>query len=169
MYSTFNFHINGNVSCINLVPRVFSISNSVQKALLDNYGVKSAVIENGILTDNFQQCNKSLLENGDPLRVVCVSRLEHKKKGQDLLIETASKVHFPIEVTFIGDGISKVYLQNLADSNFFWGGLSGFSENSRKTILQSILRITTYLFNHLDMKDLYSQLQKQCVRNCLFW
>lgn len=128
VYSTFNFHINGNVSCINLVPRVFSISNSVQKALLDNYGVKSAVIENGILTDNFQQCNKSLLENGDPLRVVCVSRLEHKKKGQDLLIETASKVHFPIEVTFIGDGKSKVYLQNLADSK-----IGGGYPVSRKT------------------------------------
>lgn len=113
LFPILNFHIAGNVSCINLVPRVFSISNSVQKALFDNYGVKSTVIENGIITKKFQQRDNSPLMAGEPLRVVCVSRLEHEKKGQDLLIEAAKKLNGKVDVSFVGIGNSMDFLKEL--------------------------------------------------------
>lgn len=115
------------MSCINLVPRVFAISKSVQKALLDNYGVRSTVIENGILTGNFQQRGNSLLKDGEPFRVVCVSRLEHEKKGQDLLIEAAKKLNGKVDISFVGIGNSMDFLKELthklnAESYIhFWG------------------------------------------------
>lgn len=113
LFPILNFHLKGNVSCIDLVPRVFSISNSVQKALFDNYGVKSTVIENGIITKNFQQRNDSPLKDGEPLRVVCVSRLEHEKKGQDLLIKAAKRLNGKVDVSFVGIGNSMDFLKDL--------------------------------------------------------
>lgn len=113
LFPIFNFHMAGNVSCIDLVPRVFSISNSVQKALLDNYGVKSTVIENGIITKRFQQRNSLTITDNNPLRVICVSRLEHEKKGQDLLIEAAKKLNGKVDVSFVGIGNSMEFLKDL--------------------------------------------------------
>ena len=113
LFPILNFHMAGNVSCINLVPRVFSISNSVQKALFDNYGVKSTVIENGIITKKFQQRDSSTINDNSPLRVICVSRLEHEKKGQDLLIEAAKKLNGKADVSFVGIGNSMESLKDL--------------------------------------------------------
>lgn len=113
LFPILNFLLEGNVSCINLVPRVFAISNSVQKALLDNYGVKSKVIENGILTGNFKQRENSSLKDGQQMHIVCVSRLEHEKKGQDLLVEAAKKLNGKVNVSFVGIGNSMEFLKVL--------------------------------------------------------
>lgn len=114
LFPMLNFHIPGNVCCIDLIPKEFAISKAVQKALLDNYGVKSTVVENGILTERFLQRNGSLLQEAKPMRVVCVSRLEHEKKGQDLLIEAAKKLDGRIDVSFVGIGSSMEFLKDLS-------------------------------------------------------
>lgn len=106
-----NANNEGNVLYLDRIPRVFAISEAVRDMLLDKYGIDSIVVNNGILTSNFKQ------RTGDewhkPFKVVQVSRLEHDKKGQDLLIEAASKQKGMIDVTFIGDGASMDYLKGL--------------------------------------------------------
>ena len=94
-----------------MVPRVFSISSAVQKMLLENYGVRSSVVCNGIITKDFilRQERKS----HNPLRIVMVSRLNHEKKGQDLLIKAAVGLNGLVHVDLIGDGSSREYLQQL--------------------------------------------------------
>ena len=101
----------GNVYHIDNVPRVFAISEAVKDELWKNYGVKSAVVCNGILTRNFALRQER--EHGNPLRIVMVSRLEHDKKGQDLLIEAAAKLNGSVHVDLIGEGSSREFLESL--------------------------------------------------------
>ena len=101
----------GNVYHVDNVPRVFAISEAVKDELWKNYGVKSTVVCNGILTRNFALRQER--EHSNPLRIVMVSRLEHVKKGQDLLIEAAVKLNGFVHVDLIGEGSSREYLENL--------------------------------------------------------
>ena len=101
----------GNVYHIDNVPRVFAISEAVKDELLKNYGVKSTVVCNGILTRNFALRQER--ERGNTMQIVMVSRLEHDKKGQDLLIEAAAKLNGIVHVDFIGEGSSREYLDSL--------------------------------------------------------
>lgn len=102
----------GNVENLDKIPRVFAISNAVHDMLLHNYHINSVIVNNGIRTDLFMQRNNT--EWHKPLKVIQVSRLDHEKKGQDLLIEAASKLKGLIDVTFIGDGASMKFLQQFA-------------------------------------------------------
>ena len=100
-----------NVVNIDEVPLVFSISNAVQQALHDNYGVESTVVCNGIVTSRFVSRPKTM--PGRQLRIVMVSRLEHDKKGQDLLIRAVAALQGTVTVDFIGIGSSMEYLKQL--------------------------------------------------------
>lgn len=102
-----------NVVSINKIPKVFAISNAVQEALLRDYHVESIVVCNGIMTKRFKQRSNQMPST--PLRIVMVSRLDHDKKGQDLLIEAAAQLRGRVSVDFIGIGSSMNYLQNLTE------------------------------------------------------
>ena len=101
----------GNLYHIDNVPRVFAISEAVKDELWKNYGIKSTVVCNGILTRNFALRRER--KPGNPFRIVMVSRLEHEKKGQDLLIEAAAKLKGIVHVDLIGEGSSREYLEYL--------------------------------------------------------
>lgn len=101
----------GNVRFIDKVPKVFAISEAVKRALWENYHVKSTVVNNGIRTRDFKHRPDNDVER--VMRIVQVSRLEHKKKGQDLLIRAAAALHGRVHVDLIGDGSSRVYLEQL--------------------------------------------------------
>lgn len=100
-----------NVTYINHIPYIFSISNSVKEELKMQYNIESSVIYNGIDTKQFK--TKKSGTHNSPLRIVMVSRLEHDKKGQDLLIKAASRFKGKITVDFIGTGSSFEYLKQL--------------------------------------------------------
>lgn len=103
--------VGGNVACINEIPRVFSISKAVRDELLEKYGVDSTVVSNGIITSKFVPHFTEIISN--PFRIVQVSRLDHDKKGQDLLVEAVARMQEDVEVDFIGDGSSMDYLKQL--------------------------------------------------------
>lgn len=109
-----NFRLPGNVAYLNKIPQIFSISNIVRKELLEKFGVDSIVVNNGIDTSKFKRRQQKPISN--PMKLVQVSRLEHKKKGQDLLIEAVAKLNGRIEVDFIGEGDSMAYLSDLSKS-----------------------------------------------------
>lgn len=98
-----------NVVDMDRIPHVFTISEVVQKTLYDNYGVESTVVCNGIVTSCFVSRPKTMPKG--QLRVVMVSRLEHDKKGQDLLIRAAAALQGTVTVDFIGIGSSMEYLK----------------------------------------------------------
>lgn len=102
-----------NVTYINHIPYIFSISNSVKEELKKQYNIESTVIYNGIDTKRFNI--KESVTYNTPLRIVMVSRLEHDKKGQDLLIEAISKLKGKAIVDFIGIGSSLEYLKQLTN------------------------------------------------------
>ena len=98
-----------NTDHIEYVPRVFSISQSVAKDLMQKKGVASMVNPNGIRPELIQaKCTKT---ESCLFRIVQVSRLEHLKKGQHILIEAAKSLldngitnfHFEIEADLLTD------------------------------------------------------------------
>ncbi len=98
---------NENVLCLDRIKRVFAISQSVHDQLEANYHIASKVVYNGIQTTKFR-----IRQNLPPLKsfnIVQISRLEHVKKGQDLLIEAFGILRQKIDkvkLTFIGQGKS---------------------------------------------------------------
>lgn len=110
------FHQGGDVINMNRIPKVFAISNSVSNALMDKYRVHSTVVDNGIITRLFRQRINSLPD--ECFSIVQVSRMEHIKKGHDLLIEAVRRVidkGVNCHLTFVGDGGSRQFLENLVD------------------------------------------------------
>lgn len=103
--------VKSNVECLNKIPYIFSISSAVKQMLIDNYGINSVVVPNGIITKHFTMSN--FLIPHTPFRIVMVSRLEHEEKGQDLLIEAAARLKGSITIDFIGVGPSMEYLKEL--------------------------------------------------------
>lgn len=103
----------GNVRFIDRIPHVYAISNAVKYALWEKYHVVSTVVCNGIRTSDFIVRELSHYEL--PLRIVLVSRLQHEKKGHDLLIRALSQLKDKVEVNFIGEGQSFDFLKNLSE------------------------------------------------------
>lgn len=134
----------GNVGYIDQVPCVFAISEAVQEALQKKYGVSSVVVNNGIITSNFHI--RPLRPAQQPLRIVQVSRLDHDKKGQDLLIEATARMKGMFAVDFIGDGNSLEYLQSLTER-------LGVSSNVRFLGKQT----QAYIAENLCQYDLFVQ------------
>lgn len=106
---------NENVLCLDRIKSVFAISQSVHDQLEANYHIKSQVVYNGIQTTKFR-----IRQNLSPLKsfnIVQISRLEHVKKGQDLLIEAFGILRQKIDkvkLTFIGQGKSLEHLKKIA-------------------------------------------------------
>ena len=105
--------LSGNLQSIDRIPLVLSISNKVRTLLSDKVGVKSIVVNNGIKTDRFKQRSNDYA--GGKFRIVQVSRLDHEKKGQDLLIKAIGNMRNRdnVDVDFIGDGESFDYLNQM--------------------------------------------------------
>ena len=108
-----NFMCSGNVAYLDVVPRVFSISEAVASELHGKYGISSVVVDNGINTAAFSKRPADRAAQR-PLRMVQVSRLEHQKKGQDLLLEAVARMNGAVCADFIGVGSSLEYLQKMA-------------------------------------------------------
>lgn len=139
-----NFCIIGNVTCIDKIPRVFAISKSVKKELKDKYGVDSTIVYNGIRTNDFLP--RANTAHGDVLKIIMVSRVEHDKKGQDLLIEAAAMLRGVVDVSFIGIGSSMEFLKDLTTKL----GVDEYVHFCGK-------KTQDYIANHLKDYDLFCQ------------
>lgn len=137
-----------NVRAAQLIPKIFAISDSVARGLADMYGIPSTVVYNGILTENFTPRPAELPSDG--FKIIQVSRLDHTKKGQDLLIEALSLLSQrgidDITVTMIGKGDSLEHLQKLAESR-----------NLTDRIVFAGAKEQSYIASHLRDYDLFVQ------------
>ncbi|MCC9166156.1 glycosyltransferase family 4 protein [Pontibacter harenae] len=97
--------------------KVIAISKAVKKDVLLRANTEVKVIYNGIATNEVgKRKARDLIEN--KFKIIQVSRLEHKKKGQDILLKAvANLVHEKgiknIALDFIGAGSSLPYLESL--------------------------------------------------------
>lgn len=137
-----------NTVSIKSVPKVFAISEVVHRELIERYGVDSTVVYNGIHPELIMVRKDKIVHKG--LRIVVVSRLEHKKKGQDIIIHALYELKrrglTDISVDFIGDGESKCFLEK--ESRDF---------GVEKQVLFLGSRPQEYIFEHLADYDLFVQ------------
>lgn len=113
----------GNLGNMNLYPQVFAISNSVKKGL-EQYGIQSEVIYNGIPTSKFKL--RELRQPNGLFKIVQVGRLECVNKGQDVLLDALSLLPKNITVDFIGDGPDMEALRQKAEQYGLNGRIKWF-------------------------------------------
>ncbi len=115
------FHDTGinPTQALRFADQVFCISQAVLADISEKLpNVRLKVVENGIPVDKFWV--RTEYANND-FNIVQVGRLDHIKKGQDILLYALAELirlnlGVDIKLDFIGDGPSKNELQNLAES-----------------------------------------------------
>ena len=107
------------ISSFNSFDGIAAISNSVKQDIIDN-GYKRQdkllVVDNGIEVGNIKFKNRN--NPTEKFRIIQVSRLEHNKKGQHILLNAIRELIYEngitnISVDFIGTGDSLNYLKEL--------------------------------------------------------
>lgn len=107
--------VNINTKYFKQYKKVFAISQRVKEDILNRSGINAILVYNGI-------CISAVMQKEDNtkqtiFKVIEISRLEHKKKGQDLAIEALyilkTKDIKNIQLDFIGTGSSEQYLIDL--------------------------------------------------------
>lgn len=96
-----------------------AISKCVQEDVMKRTSIEPIVIYNGIIVENFRQSKcVNIYSDKKPFQIVQVSRLDHEKKGQHILIEAVSilvrKGYSNLQLIFIGNGDSKKHLEEFA-------------------------------------------------------
>lgn len=138
----------GNTKAIEQVPKVFAISEAVRRDLLAFKGVDSITNPNGIRTELIAPRTKWGWV--DTLNIVYVGRLDHEFKGQHILIQAAAELvnrgYRNFKVNLIGDGPSRVYLEDLCKEL-----------NVCEYVHFAGAKSQEYIFGHLKDYDLFVQ------------
>ncbi|MDE6832171.1 MAG: glycosyltransferase, partial [Muribaculaceae bacterium] len=125
---------------------VFAISDMVKKDLADKCGIEARTVYNGI---NLSNISFRPHKASAPFRIVQVGRLDHKNKGQDILLRAASTLSAngrDVRVTFIGGGDSLAYLESLAKDSGIADHVEFLGNRNQE-----------YLFRHIADYDLLVQ------------
>lgn len=120
---------------------IIAISKIVKDDILKTTGLPSQVIPNGINTnivkEKIQNAHSQSIFN-----IVQVSRLQHSKKGQDILIHAAKSLKERgidnFHITFIGDGESKEYLQTLVQELNLTKNITFLGSKSQEYVLSHL-------------------------------
>lgn len=120
----------------NLYDTIFAISESVKKDIQNRISCPVRVVYNGIDTS---QITIKRQFNTDIIRLLCISRLEHTKKGQDLLIQAFSKLEIKNSyLDFIGEGTSLNHLSNLIEKYNLGDKVIFLGKKSRDYVYKNI-------------------------------
>lgn len=97
--------------------QIYAISDIVRRDLKNKMSLKATTVHNGIEISNVRLRVAIPSAPRCPFRILQLGRLEHEKKGQDILLHAVSALTAEgrnVYVTFIGDGESRSYLDGLA-------------------------------------------------------
>jgi glycosyltransferase involved in cell wall biosynthesis len=120
---------------------IFSISEAVRDDIQAKQpGIRSTVIPNGIC---FSAVKAKTSYGKLPFRIVQVGRLDHRIKGQDILLRALQPVsqlfdRGSIVIDFIGEGPSKEYLRVLAEELGLAEQYRFLDRQSRRTIYEQL-------------------------------
>lgn len=138
-----------NTDHIGKIDKVFAISQSVADDLMQKRHIKSIVNPNGINPELIKTKDKDA-KQGMPFRIVQVSRLDHPKKGQHILLEACGVLkqrgYENFTIDFIGGGASLEYLKSVA----------GKLELSDRVNFLG-MKDQQYIYDHLCEYDLFVQ------------
>lgn len=112
VYTVHDLHISINQAA---KLKMIAISEAVHDDVMNRFPqARIKTVPNGIVIEKIaiKDCQKPY-KPGEPYRIVQVGRLDHTKKGQDLLIQAIKDLP-EVQVDFIGEGKSLPYLQQLA-------------------------------------------------------
>lgn len=98
--------------------RLYSISAAVKRDLMVRGSLDSDIVYNGVDGERFVKRVSYSYAAEDTFRIVQVSRLQHEKKGQDVLVRAMDilvnkKGEKSYKAYIIGDGPSEAYLKRL--------------------------------------------------------
>lgn len=145
VFTIHNTHTSGNE-----YPRfqaLFAISDGV-KAYTQKQGFESTTIWNGIKPEQIKEKARGEYLVGGVCKIVCIGRLFTPHKGQDILVEALGKLkkqgNSDFHLDIIGEGESRVYLENLIHQRGLDGCVSLLGQRSRD-----------YIYEHLCDYDLF--------------
>ena len=129
--------------------KVFAISRSVEEGLVKRGFTNIVLAPNGINCDIIKK-KSNANQHRNEFKIVQVSRLIIKHKGQDLLLEALNKIKykisFRITVDFIGEGYDKQLLTEMAEMLFLESNTRFLGKRERD-----------YVYSHLRDYDLFVQ------------
>lgn len=122
--------------------KIFSISIAVYKDILERSGIKSVKVYNGIKFGNIK--STIVFDQTEKFKIIQVSRLEHEKKGQDILIKAVRFLvkesgFSNIELNFIGEGNSAGYLKNLVEELNIANHVNFLGVKTREFVYQELM------------------------------
>jgi glycosyltransferase involved in cell wall biosynthesis len=105
--------INYSTASYNKYNHIFAISHAVKKDIEKNGSFPVSMVYNGI-NNELIKLKTDIKDEKEKFRLVVVSRLEHQKKGQDIVLEAIKALSnsYNLTLDLIGDGTSLGYLQN---------------------------------------------------------
>ncbi len=103
---------------LSLFEKLFAVSQSVRQDVLERSGLSPQVIYNGINCEQIRMRDYSPLRHDQDFRLIQISRLQHEKKGQHILLEALNILSYAyginnVKVDFIGEGESFGYLSRI--------------------------------------------------------
>lgn len=133
------------------IDRYVAISEAVSSDLEKRMHLHTAIIQNGINSRAITPRCSAPRKEEDPFRIVCVSRLDHGNKGQDIAIEALSKLKesagMPeIHLDFIGEGASLKMLGDMVAEKHLDREIRFLGNRPRD-----------YIYSHLADYDLFIQ------------
>ncbi|MDG5814704.1 glycosyltransferase [Chitinispirillales bacterium ANBcel5] len=95
----------------------YAISNAVKSDIEKRYNINTCINYNGVRVKDIVSKTEWCLRSCEPLKIIQISRLMHKIKGQHVLLKATQLLvqkGVPVIVSFIGNGESLDYLKELA-------------------------------------------------------
>lgn len=140
--------IRDNCNCLyfDKFHKIFSISNSVKDSLYKKAHVNSDVVLNGIKVHSIKNINT---KSNEHFEIVQVGRLLHTKKGQDILLNAlhilVQKGYTNLRLTFIGDGPSRKYLEDLCNNLHLNGYVTFLGDKSQEFIFENLCKFNLFV------------------------
>jgi len=135
--------LNNNISPLKHYHKLFVISGAVKSDIEKRSNLKPVVVYNGIKTSSIK---KRQQPKGDGVfKIIQVSRLEHEKKGQDVLLRALKlciekkDVNDPmITLDFAGDGKSMDYLKKLTSELGLYDHVKFLGNKTREWVYENL-------------------------------
>lgn len=120
-----------------------AISETVYNDVTSRCDVPVKKVDNGIPVELFTQRKNYVLEKGESIKLVQVSRLVHEKKGQDILLYALSKIRYDygfsdFSIDFIGSGNSYQFLMDLVTELNLNSHVNFAGERSREWLFANL-------------------------------